>query len=114
MPPRKRKTVTKTTNVSEETVAEKKAKSSAPVPRVYKKKATALAEAIKAEVEDIHIEYNPSAPRRGSFEVTLIVGDGETQEVLLWSGIKKGPPRKLKFPEDHKLITEMMKKNLNA
>lgn len=34
MPPRKRKTVTKTTNVSEETVAEKKAKSSAPVPRV--------------------------------------------------------------------------------
>lgn len=34
MPPRKRKTVPKTTNVSEETVAEKKAKSSAPVPRV--------------------------------------------------------------------------------
>lgn len=82
---------------------------------MYKKKATALAEAIKAEVEDIHIEYNPSAPRRGSFEVTLIVEDGETQEVLLWSGIKKGPPRKLlKFPEDHKLITDMMKKNLNA
>lgn len=46
---------------------------------MYKKKATALAEAIKAEVEDIHIEYNPSAPRRGSFEVTLIVEDGETQ-----------------------------------
>lgn len=81
---------------------------------MYKKRALALAEAVKAEVEDIHVEYNPSAPRRGSFEVTLIMGDGETKEVLLWSGIKKGPPRKLKFPEDHKLITDMVKKNLIA
>ncbi|XP_078336008.1 selenoprotein H-like [Crassostrea virginica] len=67
---------------------------------------------MRAEVEDIHIECNPSAPRRGSFEVTLIhaTGDGDTKEVTLWTGIKKGPPRKLKFPEDHKLITDQMKK----
>ncbi|XP_061196445.1 selenoprotein H-like, partial [Saccostrea echinata] len=78
--------------------------------QVYKKKAMALAEALKAEVEDIPIEYNPSAPRRGSFEVTLVVGD--TGEVPLWTGIKKGPPRKLKFPDDYKPITDMIKKHL--
>ena len=42
-----------------------------------------MAEAMRAEVEDIHIECNPSAPRRGSFEVTLIhaTGDGDTEGI---------------------------------
>ena len=42
-----------------------------------------MAEAMRAEVEDIHIECNPSAPRRGSFEVTLIhaTGDGDTKGI---------------------------------
>lgn len=30
-------------------------------------------------------------------------------EVLLWSGLKKGPPRKLKFPENEVIIMEMQK-----
>ena len=32
-------------------------------------------------------------------------------EVLLWTGIKKGPPRKMKFP-DADIIIEAVKKNL--
>lgn len=32
-------------------------------------------------------------------------------EVELWSGLKKGPPRKLKFPEPNKVV-EMLKGNL--
>ncbi|XP_062582566.1 selenoprotein H-like, partial [Saccostrea cucullata] len=78
--------------------------------QVYKRKALALAEALRTEFEDIPVEFNPSAPRRGSFKVTLIVGD--TGEVPLWTGIKKGPPRKLKFPDDPKPISDMIKKHL--
>ena len=31
-------------------------------------------------------------------------------ELLLWTGIKKGPPRKLKFPDNTDLIEEVKKK----
>ncbi|KAH0621129.1 hypothetical protein JD844_022168 [Phrynosoma platyrhinos] len=33
-------------------------------------------------------------------------------EVELWSGLKKGPPRKLKFPEPSKVV-EILKGNLD-
>ncbi|GAA6096808.1 selenoprotein H [Tachysurus ichikawai] len=38
------------------------------------------------------------------FEVTLIDG---SKEVVLWTGIKKGPPRKLKFPEPAEVVTAL-------
>jgi hypothetical protein len=41
--------------------------------------------------------------RRGAFEVTLALPGGAAPREL-WSGLKKGPPRKLKFLEKDKLI----------
>lgn len=35
---------------------------------------------------------------------------GLFKELLLWTGIKKGPPRKLKFPLNTDLIEEVKKK----
>ncbi|KAM7236251.1 hypothetical protein CapIbe_013437 [Capra ibex] len=46
-------------------------------------------------------------PRRGSFEVTLLRADGSSAE--LWTGLKKGPPRRLKFPEPHVVLEELKK-----
>lgn len=43
--------------------------------------------------------------RRGSFEVTVSKKKGGSEnDALIWSGIKKGPPRKLKFPESSALF----------
>ncbi|KAI7801698.1 selenoprotein H-like, partial [Triplophysa rosa] len=50
------------------------------------------------------IELNPQKPRRNSFEVTLMQGD---KEVVLWTGIKKGPPRKLKFPDPAEVVSAL-------
>lgn len=33
-------------------------------------------------------------------------------ETIIWTGVKKGPPRKMKFPETADLIIEAIKKNL--
>jgi len=46
-------------------------------------------------------------PRRGSFECVLIKEDGSS--VILWSGIEKGPPRKLKFPDHQDVISQLHK-----
>lgn len=43
--------------------------------------------------------------RRGSFEVTVSKAKGGSEsDALIWSGISKGPPRKLKFPESSALF----------
>ncbi|KAI3351720.1 hypothetical protein L3Q82_020555 [Scortum barcoo] len=39
-----------------------------------------------------------------SFEITLVDGGKETP---LWTGIKKGPPRKLKFPQPDVVVTAL-------
>lgn len=39
--------------------------------------------------------------------MTLLRPDGSRAE--LWTGIKKGPPRKLKFPEPQELVVELKK-----
>lgn len=41
--------------------------------------------------------------RSKSFEITLLAA-GETEGELLWTGLKKGPPRKLKFPDPDKVV----------
>lgn len=43
--------------------------------------------------------------RRGSFEITVSKKKGgSASAALIWSGISKGPPRKLKFPESSALF----------
>ncbi|KAM3612883.1 uncharacterized protein V6R79_016327 [Siganus canaliculatus] len=52
--------------------------------------------ALLAAHPGLTVVLNPDKPRRNSFEITLRDGGKETS---LWTGIKKGPPRKLKFPQ---------------
>jgi len=53
----------------------------------------------------LEIVINETAPRRGAFEFVLQNVDGT--ETLLWSGIKCGPPRRLKFPEPSWLLDQL-------
>uniref|UniRef100_A0A8C6WDT1 Selenoprotein H n=1 Tax=Nannospalax galili TaxID=1026970 RepID=A0A8C6WDT1_NANGA len=64
-------------------------------------------QALQLEAPELLVKMNPSKPRRGSFEVTLLRPDGSSAE--LWTGIKKGPPRKLKFPEPQEVVKELKK-----
>uniref|UniRef100_A0A8D3BBS4 Selenoprotein H n=1 Tax=Scophthalmus maximus TaxID=52904 RepID=A0A8D3BBS4_SCOMX len=58
--------------------------------------------ALLAAHPGLTVILNPEKPRRNSFEITLL--DGETS---LWTGIKKGPPRKLKFPQPDVVVTAL-------
>ncbi|CAL8330381.1 unnamed protein product [Gadus morhua 'NCC'] len=53
-------------------------------------------EALLTVRPELTVVLNPEKPRGKSFEITLVEGEKES---ILWTGIKKGPPRKLKFPE---------------
>uniref|UniRef100_A0A0G2K8K5 Selenoprotein H n=1 Tax=Rattus norvegicus TaxID=10116 RepID=A0A0G2K8K5_RAT len=75
--------------------------------RVYGRHAAALSQALQLEAPEISVQVNRSKPRRGSFEVTLLRPDNSRVE--LWTGIKKGPPRKLKFPEPQEMVEELKK-----
>ena len=46
-------------------------------------------------------------PRRGAFEILVEREDGKTSTV--WSGLKLGPPRRLKFPDPNSLLTSVQK-----
>ncbi|TSV81505.1 Selenoprotein H [Bagarius yarrelli] len=63
-----------------------------------------LREALLAAHPALRVLLNPQKPRRNSFEISLIEG---SKEVVLWTGIKKGPPRKLKFPEPVEVVTAL-------
>lgn len=66
-----------------------------------------LSEALRSEWPKIEITYNDSTPRRGAFEFVLKKPDGS--DVVLWSGLNKGPPRKEKFPEPNIVIESLRK-----
>uniref|UniRef100_A0A3B3I7K2 Selenoprotein H n=1 Tax=Oryzias latipes TaxID=8090 RepID=A0A3B3I7K2_ORYLA len=57
--------------------------------------------ALLAARPELTVVCNPEKPRRNSFEITLLDGAKETS---LWTGIKKGPPRKLKFPQPDDVV----------
>ncbi|NXP44188.1 SELH protein, partial [Heliornis fulica] len=77
--------------------------------RVFGRNAAAVSEALRGAVANLPVEINPRQPRRNSFEVSLVKEDGSTVE--LWSGIGKGPPRKLKFPQPEAVV-EALKSSL--
>ncbi|RDD45983.1 Selenoprotein H [Trichoplax sp. H2] len=61
-----------------------------------------LVKALQTAFPKIESQVNPEKPRRGSFECYLSKEDGD--KILLWSGIKLGPPRKLKFPDPDVIV----------
>jgi len=79
---------------------------------VFKRKAADVISVIAAsdyvDKDKFKSELNPMGkPRRGAFEITITLEDGE--EVLLWSGLKRGPPRKEKFPDVQALLDQWAK-----
>ena len=59
----------------------------------------------------MQVDINPGGkPKRGSFEILMVKKSSE-KEILLWSGLTKGPPRRLKFPEASEVV-ELCKKNV--
>lgn len=69
---------------------------------MFRRRAVELSNALRTLWPNIEITLNSKVPRRGAFEFVLTKSDGS--DVLIWSGIEKGPPRKEKFPEPEKLI----------
>ena len=75
--------------------------------QVFKKRAaeniTRIASSPYA-IEKMESELNNSTEpiKRGSFEI--IVTDENEQSENIWSGLKLGPPRRLKFPEEAELF----------
>lgn len=65
-----------------------------------------ISTALREVIDDFEVTVNAAKPRHGSFELTLI-DDGK--ETLLWSGIKLGPPRKMKFPEVRNIVESVQK-----
>lgn len=47
-------------------------------------------------------------PRRGAFEIS-VAKTKTSEKVLVWSGLKKGPPRKEKFPEAKQILPDVLK-----
>lgn len=74
---------------------------------MFKRNANAIGDALRQQYGNVEVSLNPEGkPKRGSFEIFLV----KQEDILLWSGISKGPPRKLKFPEPSKVV-EMIKEN---
>lgn len=101
---------------------------------MFGRNAAAVSEALRGAMAHLPVDINPRQPRRNSFEVSLVKEDGSSEcggggpgvrvpcppltrpplfsaAVELWSGIGKGPPRKLKFPQPEAMV-EALKSNL--
>jgi len=74
---------------------------------VYGRRAADLLDALRQDLGEVEAVINEEKPRRGSFEITLLKEDDS--EVLVWTGLKKGPPRKTKFPEADIVLKEIQK-----
>lgn len=69
---------------------------------MFKRNANAVGEALRLCFGEVEVSLNPDGkPKRGSFEVVLSKGE---EEVVLWSGLTKGPPRRLKFPATEEIV----------
>ena len=71
---------------------------------MYKRKATELIDAIQATHPKCAVSINPTKPRSKSFEVTVVVAGEKGEGKVVWSGVKRGPPRTLKFPEHSAIL----------
>lgn len=80
---------------------------------VFKKRALTIFNEVRELLpkdlrEKITLKLNENGkPARGSFEIS--VQKTEQEPILIWSGLKKGPPRKEKFPETSNIINDIKK-----
>ncbi|XP_018425947.1 PREDICTED: selenoprotein H [Nanorana parkeri] len=77
------------------------------IEHCYGRAANELKSAVLSSFPEMNFEMNPTKPRRGSFEVALHREGAKSVEI--WTGIKKGPPRKLKFPDPQEIVSSVEK-----
>ena len=67
---------------------------------MYKRNAGKLSAKLAEEFPDMEVSINagPEKPKSKSYECVYVNGK---ERVSLWSGLKLGPPRKLKWPEGY-------------
>ena len=74
---------------------------------MYARNANDIADAIKAAYPgSFAFEGIGTKGRSKSFEISLRKA-GEDDMTCLWSGVKKGPPRKLKFPAVEDIVAQL-------
>lgn len=81
----------------------------------YKRNAKKIFEEIQKQFKDKTFELlinDNGKPRRGSFELIIATDKKKNKNgKLIWTGIEKGPPRRLKFPEPEHIV-ELVSKTL--
>lgn len=90
--------------------------------QVFKRRATEIFNdlcALLPTLENIELQLSinkpPLVPRRGAFEISIYKQKPTefenlqlTDSLLIWSGLKKGPPRKNKFPNPAEILTDVL------
>lgn len=56
----------------------------------------------------LELAINEQTPRRGAFEVSLYRKEAVEDKKEIWTGLKKGPPRKNKYPETSKVVEDIL------
>ena len=76
--------------------------------QVFKRKAAENVDVVRASAfADSGFESDVKTGKKGAFEITVTLDDGK--DVLVWSGLNRGPPRKDKFPDAETLLEEIKK-----
>jgi selT/selW/selH-like putative selenoprotein len=77
---------------------------------VFKRRATEVFNELCGLFADSQFKLvlNATTPRKGAFEIS-VAKSADTEKTLIWSGLKKGPPRKNKFPEVATLVKVLTK-----
>jgi selT/selW/selH-like putative selenoprotein len=76
---------------------------------VFRRRAQETHAAAAEAVPGLGLVLNPAGrPARGSFEIALEARDG-AEPVEVWSGLRRGPPRRLKFPEPEEIAESVAK-----
>eukprot|EP01135_Chromosphaera_perkinsii_P004960 Nk52_evm4s307 gene=Nk52_evmTU4s307 len=86
------------------------AKSAAGADKKPASKANKFKEALEDAfpTAEVLINHGMDKPRRGAFECTF-VRSKDKKSVEIWTGVKKGPPRKLKWPDHDEIIAKVKK-----
>ncbi|GAB0094396.1 BthD [Sergentomyia squamirostris] len=108
MPPRKRKAAVKP---KEPTPTKKSKQEDSPKAKVFRRKGNQIFTDLCALLPEFTLELELVKGVRGAFEIYCRKIDNEEEEkgVLVWTGVKKGPPRKEKFPEASALVDDVKK-----
>lgn len=78
---------------------------------MFRRRADEVVQKLRQCWPSLEVVYNASTPRRGAFELQLLKEDDTG--VVFWSGLKRGPPRKEKFP-DLDTVQDLLSKALNS